>query len=101
MLDLIYLISAVRYEWSKFGTGGWVLPGHPYQFVSMAGYLYMSEVQPTDEKEYFCFVTLTAPSNYKLTTKQPPARISLGVWLRTSEDSKLNNTVNWEIFAWV
>ena len=90
MLHMLYLISAVRYEWSKFGTGGWVLPDHPYQFVSMAGYLYMSEVQPTDEKEYFCFVTLTAPSNYKLTTKQPPARISLGVWLRTSEDSKLN-----------
>ena len=78
----------MRYEWSKFGTAAFVSPGHKYQFVSMAGYLYMSEVQPTDEKKYYCFVTLTAPNNYKLTTKQPPTIISLGVWLRISEDSE-------------
>ena len=82
------LISEVRYEWSKFGTAAFIFPGHPYQFISMAGYLYFSEVQPTDNKQYFCFVTLAAPNNYKLTTKQPPMKISLGIWLMISDNSK-------------
>ena len=84
----LFIFAEVRFEWSKFGTAAFVSPGHKYQFVSMAGYLYMSEVQPTDEKKYYCFVTLTAPNNYKLSTKQPPTIISLGVWLRISEDSE-------------
>ena len=83
-----HLLLEVRYEWSKFGTAAFVFPGHPYQFVSMAGYLYFSEVQPTDSKQYFCFVTLAAPNNYKLTTRQPPMKVSLGIWLMISEDSE-------------
>ncbi|KAK3583421.1 hypothetical protein CHS0354_040393 [Potamilus streckersoni] len=44
----------------------------------------MSEVQPTDSKKYYCLVTLTVPSGYRLATHQPPSKTNLGTWLRIS-----------------
>ncbi|KAL3862128.1 hypothetical protein ACJMK2_008118, partial [Sinanodonta woodiana] len=77
-------LPEVRYEWFKFTTNSFVTPGHPYQFVSNSGYLYMSEVQPTDSKKYYCLVTLAAPSGYRLVTYQPPSKTNPGIWLRIS-----------------
>ena len=86
------LFLDVRYEWSKFGTAAWLFPGGSYTFVSQAGYMYFSEVQPTDQKEYFCFVTLATPKNYRMNTKQPPMVINKGIWLMVIEQSKYGYT---------
>ena len=54
--------------------------------------MYFSEVQPTDQKEYFCFVTLATPKNYRMNTKQPPMVINKGIWLMVIEQSKYGFT---------
>ena len=50
--------------------------------------MYFSEVQPTDQKEYFCFVTHATPRNYRMNTKQPPMLINKGIWLIVIEQSE-------------
>ncbi|KAH3826570.1 hypothetical protein DPMN_128476 [Dreissena polymorpha] len=45
------------------------------------GYLYFSDVQETDNKKYFCLVTLGVNELWQASTNQPPSAISLGVWL--------------------
>ena len=88
----------VRYEWSKFGTAAWLFPGGSYTFVSQAGYMYFSEVQPTDQKEYFCFVTLATPRNYRMNTKQPPMVINKGIWLIVIEQSEYTAAMRMYIY---
>ena len=50
--------------------------------------MHFSAVQPTDPKEYFCFVTLATPRNYRMNTKQPPMVINKGIWLIVIEQSE-------------
>ena len=73
--------TAARYEWFQWSTQEFIFEEHPYIFVSSSGYLYFSEVQPTDERKYFCVVTVSAPMRYTFAVSQPPSRTSLGVWL--------------------
>ncbi|KAL3862103.1 hypothetical protein ACJMK2_008096 [Sinanodonta woodiana] len=77
-------LPAVRYEWFWNSLNGFIFPEHPYMFVSNSGLLYFSEVQLTDEKKYYCIVTLTAPAEYNMATYQPPSRTSLPIWLRVT-----------------
>ena len=81
-------LSAVKYSWYKFRSNNWVYPGHPYHFNSQAGYLYFSEVQFTDDRQYFCIVTLTARQGMVKSTQQPVARTSYGRYLVIKPGSK-------------
>ena len=56
--------------------------------------MYFSEVQPTDQKEYFCFVTLATPRNYRMNTKQPPMVINKGIWLIVIEQSEYKEAIH-------
>ena len=81
LIFLSIFTSAVRYSWYKFRSNNWVYPGHPYHFNSQSGYLYFSEVQWTDGRQYFCIVTLTARQGMVKSTEQPLARTSYGRYL--------------------
>lgn len=71
-------------------------------FVSSSGYLYFSEVQPTDGRKYFCSVTLIATSEFKTAIDQPPSRISLGVDLIvTGTGSLLYVMLKWYFTSWL
>ena len=62
-------------------------------FVSGSGYLYFSAVQPTDQRRYYCSVTLIASSEYETAIDQPPSRISLGVDLIVTGTGNITTTV--------
>jgi hypothetical protein len=70
-------------------------------FVSSSGYLYFSEVQPTDSRKYFCSVTLIATSEYVTAINQPPSRISLGVDLIVTGTGKTSLNIYKYILAFI
>ncbi|KAL4221759.1 Contactin-3 [Mactra antiquata] len=74
----------VGYTWFYNSIAEPVFEENKNMFVSSSGYLYFSEVQPTDFRKYFCSVTLIAPIKYDTAINQPPSRISLGVYLRVT-----------------
>lgn len=75
-------VTAVRYGWFKnHNTHNYIFPGHPVHFVSQSGYLYFSEVQYTDDRTYFCVVTLVAPADFVADTTMAPSRVGLGTKL--------------------
>ena len=58
---------------------------YPHRFISQSGYLYFSEVQPTDDNRlYKCVVTLSVPMIYNQASNQAPSRTSLGIVLRVT-----------------
>ncbi|XP_041371548.1 contactin-like [Gigantopelta aegis] len=72
----------VYYQWYKNDIAHFIRPTlNPHTFISENGRVYISEVQKSDEGEYHCIVTLTAPYGEKLATTQPPSRNSLGIGL--------------------
>ncbi|KAH3788136.1 hypothetical protein DPMN_166267 [Dreissena polymorpha] len=75
-------IVEVRYGWFKnHNTHNYIFPNHPVHFISQSGYLYFSEVQPTDDRTYYCVVTLVAPHDYDADTTMSPSRVGLGTKL--------------------
>ncbi|XP_059177200.1 contactin-like [Physella acuta] len=51
-------------------------------FLSRNGRLYISEVQPADQAEYFCIVFMTPGNGKDMTLSQAPSRTSLGIPLK-------------------
>ncbi|XP_052820357.1 contactin-5-like [Mya arenaria] len=73
---------AVRFGWFKnHNTHNYIFPGHPVHFISQSGYLYFSEVQPSDDRTYYCVVTLVPPYDYNVDTTLAPSRVGLGTKL--------------------
>lgn len=73
---------AATYSWFYRSIAEPIFEDHENMFVSSSGYLYFSEVQPTDSRKYYCSVTLITTSEYTSAIDQPPSRFSLGVNLR-------------------
>ena len=74
----MYFIAAA-FSWFYRSIAEPIFKENENMFVSSSGYLYFSEVQPTDSRKYFCSVTLIATSEFETAINQPPSRISLGV----------------------
>ncbi|XP_045162637.2 contactin-like [Mercenaria mercenaria] len=70
---------AAAFSWFYRSIAEPIFEENENMFVSSSGYLYFSEVQPTDGRKYFCSVTLIATSEFETAINQPPSRISLGV----------------------
>ncbi|KAL4221262.1 ATP-dependent RNA helicase ddx25 [Mactra antiquata] len=71
----------VTYSWFMNDVSQPIFSGDQNFFISSSGYLYFSEVQPTDFRKYYCSVTLISTSLYKPAISQSPSRFSLGVQL--------------------
>ncbi|XP_046576774.1 contactin-like [Haliotis rubra] len=70
----------VMYAWYKNDARHFIRPTlNPHTFVSENGGLYISEVQSSDKGQYHCVVTLAAPFDEILATKQPPSKTSLAI----------------------
>ncbi|XP_053379339.1 contactin-3-like [Mercenaria mercenaria] len=83
---------AVRYGWFKnHNTHNYIFPGHPVHFVSQSGYLYFSEVQYTDDRTYFCIVTLVTTADFVADTSMAPSRVGLGTKLIIRDGKTDNN----------
>ncbi|XP_052225224.1 contactin-like [Dreissena polymorpha] len=82
----------VRYGWFQdHNTHNYIFPNHPVHFISQSGYLYFSEVQPTDDRTYYCVVTLVAPHDYDADTTMSPSRVGLGTKLILRPGKTSNN----------
>ncbi|KAL4221440.1 Immunoglobulin like [Mactra antiquata] len=83
---------AVRYGWFKnHNTHNYIFPGHPVHFISQSGYLYFSEVQLTDDRTYFCVVTLVTTEDFVADTSMAPSKVGLGTKLIIREGKTDNN----------
>jgi hypothetical protein len=91
MLYIDYMfVTAVRYGWFKnHNTHNYIFPGHPVHFISQSGYLYFSEVQYTDDRTYYCVVTLVAPTDFVADTSMAPSRVGLGTKLIIRDGSMI------------
>lgn len=72
---------SVTYTWFMYNTDQPIFENHMNMFMSSTGYLYFSEVQPTDQRQYFCVVTLTSASQYHQHIGLPVSRTGLKFWL--------------------
>ena len=83
------LLTAVKYAWFKnHDTHNHIFSNHPYHFVSQSGYLYFSEVQFTDDRTYYCVVTLDNPDYMVADSSLAPSKVSLGCKLQIRPGSK-------------
>ena len=82
----MYIVSAATYRWYTDTIDDYIFSEmYPHRFISQSGYLYFSEVQPTDDNRlYKCVVTLSVPMIYNQASNQAPSRTSLGIVLRVT-----------------
>ncbi|KAK3801889.1 hypothetical protein RRG08_054524, partial [Elysia crispata] len=67
----------LAFNWFKQTIGVTVRPDlNPQYFISKSGKLYISEVQQSDQAEYYCVASMVAKQDEVMASDQSPSRIS-------------------------
>nr|KAI8744112.1 contactin-like; partial [Biomphalaria glabrata] len=70
--------TGLSYNWYKADVQFLRPEFNPQYFLSRNGHLYISEVQASDQEEYYCLVVMAPGPGQVLSGEQPPSRTSLG-----------------------